>query len=407
MLKASRFSVVTAFVLGSVLGLNSCRDEFSDEDQLKMELEALEAAKRRADSLRLVEMQMQLQANLAEIRLKDSIERRKDSLAAIKGKFFYAINVVYGNTAVFTGADANGRTTDVEKLAGATVTVSQLGVKRTVTLGNDGMAVFPGYFVAGEITGSIVKAGFTPVQFKVVLDAPARGAFTGGSSNYMPPVYSASSVIPVFELPAGNANLDPVRFSQISGNFTIESNLTNNTRETLNAAENGVVVTAHIDGNGSFFKIFKTAQEAEVISGSGDLLGKGATSEIVELSYSSAVFAASVSGNSYTMIVPGSPTNNGLPFKVKFSDVALNQTHYTIDGTLVNNTRAVFGPQTNEVIPAVSSLNYAAVELTQPETGGQGAVIDYVVNAFVDAQGTVIGFNITNGGSFINSLVGN
>ncbi|MCX8176475.1 MAG: hypothetical protein N3E48_04510, partial [Candidatus Bathyarchaeota archaeon] len=52
-------------------------------------------------------------------------------------------------------------TTDVEKLAGATVTVSQLGVKRTVTLGNDGMAVFPGYFVAGEITGSIVKASPT------------------------------------------------------------------------------------------------------------------------------------------------------------------------------------------------------------------------------------------------------
>jgi hypothetical protein len=407
-LKASRFSVVTAFVLSSVLGLNSCRDEFNDEDQLKMELEALEAAKRRADSLRLVEMQAELQGTLDQIRLEDSIVRSRDSLAAIKGKFYYAVNVVYGNTAVFAGSDANGRTSDVEKLSGATVSVSQKGVKTTVTLGNDGLAVFPGWFVAGELTGTIVKAGFTPVQFKVVLDAPARVADGGATENeagFTPPVYSASSIVPVFELPAGNATLDPLRFSQVGGNFTIESNLTNSSRESLDGAANGVIVTANIDGNGTFFNIFKTAQQAEVISGSGDLLQKGATSEIVELSYSSAVFAATVSGNSYTMVVPASPTNSGLPLKVKFADVALNQTHYDLVGTEVT-TRAVFGAQNNEVIPAVSALNFADVELTQPETGGEGASVSYSVNAFIDADGTVIGFNLASAGLFNQALLG-
>ncbi|GAB4328563.1 MAG: hypothetical protein OHK0038_02430 [Flammeovirgaceae bacterium] len=406
-LKASRFSVVTAFVLGSVLGLNSCRDEFNDEDQLKLELEALEAAKRRADSMRIVEMQAELQATLDEIRLTDSITRSRDSLAAIKGKFYYAVNVVYGNTAVFAGTDANGRTSDTERLAGATVSVSQRGVKSTVTLGNDGMAVFPNWFVAGELTGTIVKTGFTPVQFKVVLDAPARVADDDddNQTGFTPPVYSASSIVPVFELPAGNATLDPVRFSQVGGNFTIESDLTNTSRESLDGAANGVIVTANIDGNGEFFNIFKTAQQAEVISGDGDLLGQGATSEIVELSYSSAVFAASVSGNSYTMVVPASPTNNGLPFKVKFSDVALNQTHFDVAGNQVTS-RAVFGAELREVIPAVSSLNFAKVELTQPEDGGQGASIDYSVNAFVDAQGTVISFSVSGDGMFNSNLLG-
>ena len=41
--KALRASFVTALTVGSVFGLNSCRDEFTDEDALRLELERQQA----------------------------------------------------------------------------------------------------------------------------------------------------------------------------------------------------------------------------------------------------------------------------------------------------------------------------------------------------------------------------
>jgi hypothetical protein len=132
-LRASRFSLIMAFVLGAIFGLNSCRDEFNDEDALRLELSALEKARLQADSARNQRLKDSLNSVLIQQLandqfILDSIEnarawlRYKDSLRAIQGVFNLSVNVVYGNTATF---NVGGRVSDAANVAGAQVFLAQ------------------------------------------------------------------------------------------------------------------------------------------------------------------------------------------------------------------------------------------------------------------------------------------
>lgn len=381
--KTLRNSFITLFALGSALGLNSCRDQFTDEDALRLQLQQQQRARVVADSLARIRFQDSVQAATAalnarnqfalnQIALEARIQRERDSLLRVGGVVNYVVNVVYGNTATFSQG-----TRELSNVDGAVVTVAQNGRVVSVTTNASGLAAFPNLRV-GRVTGSIIKTGFTPAKFvaNITPSTPftnAPGQTTGGvdpSGQFR----SASSLVPIFELPTealGTAR--PEAFAQIRGVAEVDTDLTNAGRERVPA---GVRVTAIIDANDRGFRsIFQPVGGVAIpsVGGPGDGF-------VEDISYENAVFTTTTNANGeYSFFVPGMASASGLAYQLRFGDFAAGQTLYVTtteeNGAYTDprvvTTRATFGPGiAASALPVVAN---ATVSIAGPAAGGLNA----------------------------------
>jgi hypothetical protein len=153
----------------------SCKDDFTEEDQLK------------------------LQADLDQ----KSLNANQDSVAL-------SIQVYNASTSAGT---SGGRTTG---LTGIAVKLAANGKVLSGTTDADGLVNF--YVRPGSVSGSLTATGYTTVNFTLSVDRPSVS-----TSNHLT---NASVTIPTFATTGATV-------STVSGTATFEGDLTNNTRENM------------------------------------------------------------------------------------------------------------------------------------------------------------------------------
>lgn len=169
----------------------SCKDEFSAEDQLRLQAELDAEAKQKAQE-------------------KDSI----------------ALSIQIYNASV-SAHSTGGKTSDIQGAAGLSVRIAAGGTIVTKTTGEEGIANF--WVQPGAISGTVSGTGFATANFTLtVTEAEDTESSESGEQ-----VTNASVVLPVF------ANTGPTT-ARVSGLVTYEGNLLNSTQETV---PNGTVVT--------------------------------------------------------------------------------------------------------------------------------------------------------------------
>ena len=165
--------------------------------------------------------------------LGDSL-RISDSLKRINaaGIVNYSITVVSGSTSsIFSDPGNSGRTSATKAaVADAIVTISQFGKILKDTTDASGMVVFNGFF-RNAVNVTVEKTGFTSVSY--ISAVGIHDSTNTGSISFV------GNLIPIFELTGANASV-------ISGRATIQTNLTNTTRETV---PDGTTLTATIDAS--------------------------------------------------------------------------------------------------------------------------------------------------------------
>jgi hypothetical protein len=311
--------------------------------------------------------------------LEDSL-RISDSLRRINaaGVVNYAITVVSGSTSsLFKNDEFDGGRTNATKsaLSGAVVTISQFGKTMTDTTDASGMVVFNGFFRT-SVNVTIKKEGFTSVSYISLVNMNDQTENSG--------IYSVGNIIPIFETSGDNT-------STITGRATIQTNLTNKSRELV---PDGTKVTASIDAsNGSDFAWMFLTNDLEAFGETPDgevviLIG-----QILEASYEGN-FIGTVEAGEYSITVPSAV--NGLPLVLDYSDVAADQTLFETAGVIPGDRtatyRTIFSPYSGatSTIPAASGVTIAFESFTTAATAT--AVIS--ANA-----GTLDRINVTNGGS--------
>jgi hypothetical protein len=255
-------------------------------------------------------------------------------------------------------------------VAGAVVTISQFGKIAKDTTDESGMVVFNGFFRTA-VNVTIQKEGFTTVSYISVVNKSDSTVNSG--------IYSVGNLIPVFELTGQNTAI-------ITGRATIETNLTNKTREN---APDGTVITANIDiteDNGFPFQFLTSAIDYYgSISGDSELIYVGS---IVDAAYSTDIFGT-VTNGAYSITVPAAI--DGLPLSLEYSAVVANQTLYEFtNGNKVATYRTIFDPNGGTPSP-VAAGDEVDVTFTGDGTGATGyAVI---------TNGVISSIVLTSGGS--------
>lgn len=381
-IKALRLALLTMFVAATMIGVNSCRDKFDQEEALKREHEFLLKLQAQKDSISLLKFKADLAAKqsekdsafsqkIREKQLEAEIQKRRDSLFMVGGVINYAVKVVDGNSTTFSGTSSNR--VSATDMSGFKVTLLHqgLGVRGEEDTDGSGMVVFKDLRV-GKVTVTVRKNNFTTASF--VADVTPSSPFekptqapVGGNPIGDPKGYTRSTgtVVPVFELPPASAALSGEqlnRFSTISGKVNVDTDLTNFVRE---VAPTGIRVSYSINADDAVFKSVINRASNNTFGGvNGNNVADGAEGDgrMVQLSYSEAIFTgASDSEGNYTVVVPSFPTGKGLPLKVKYSSFAADQKLYDVVGRVVNNStktpvfgvvtkRAVFSP----VLPPVA-----------------------------------------------------
>jgi len=430
-MKALRLALLSMFVATTIIGVNSCRDEFDEKEALELEHAFLlqlqqqrDDARRQAllDSVQAAQAGAQQAAadQRALIELQSELQAKRDELFLKGGSINYAVNVVDGNSTTFSGNTSNGRTSS-EDMSGFVVTVfhQELGTVANATTDATGYAVFPDLRV-GKVTVNVLKPGFTPANFvaDITPSSPFEKPTAVGESPAGDPngyVRSAGTVIPVFEIELGNVFQDPTtqvpadqlnRYSTISGKMNVETDLTNFGRE---AAPAGTLISFSINADDATFRnVINRATNntfgstdgnsngtaSGTASGTGNTPGEGnnisdgaeGDGRIIQLSYSDASFTGVVSATGdYTVIVPAFPTGAGLPFRVNHSTIAADQTLYDVISREVNNTNApaVWGVVTKRAVFAPVA---AAAQTTVPDFNAVDVSVASPL-ANVDAQG--------------------
>jgi len=154
-MKALRLALLSMFVATTIIGVNSCRDEFDEKEALELEHAFLlqlqqqrDDARRQAllDSVQAAQAGAQQAAadQRALIELQSELQAKRDELFLKGGSINYAVNVVDGNSTTFSGNTSNGRTSS-EDMSGFVVTVfhQELGTVANATTDATGYAVFP------------------------------------------------------------------------------------------------------------------------------------------------------------------------------------------------------------------------------------------------------------------------
>jgi hypothetical protein len=336
--------------------------------------------------------------------LEDSL-RISDSLKRINaaGVVNYAITVVNGSTSsLFSDDNGPGREKESQSaLDGAIVTISQYGKTLTDTTDASGMVVFTGFFRT-SVNVTIRKEGFTTVAYSSVVN------LNNTTSNNT--ISFIGNIIPVFELTGANT-------ATIAGRATIETNLTNNTRESV---PDGTKITASIDANSNPFRSkFLTYDLVNIYypSCGCEILYAG---EIIQAAYSTGVIG-SVTGGNYTLTVPAAI--DGLPLNLEYSDIAADQTLYENSGVIVGDRtetyRTLFLPNggvglstvpsgagvqvgfayntTNAVAAAVISATTGSINSIEVVNGGAGYAGVPVVRITGDGTGAAATAVVTNG----------
>jgi hypothetical protein len=362
---AMMLCVVTALVW-------SCKDEAVD----------LTASRSKfvLDSLALVDSLAR--AKDAQDRKEFISDRSYDSLVALNqaGLVTYAINVVDGSASSIS----NGRTESTQTLVtGASVTVSQFGRTQTLTTTANGMAVFSGLFRNG-LNVTITKAGFTSANYIVAVKND--NATPNGQKGFV------GNIIPIF--PTTGANT-----ATISGRMTIQTDLTNKTRELV---PDGTTVLVGIDATGTGATGFRTKFLADGISANlatvlvTDNNSKNTENyfyvgDIKQANYETGVVGSTTAGI-YTVTVPAA--FDGLPLSITASEIAADQKLYetagVIPGDRTSTYRTLFGPGISpSTIPAGSAVTVGFAAFTTAATA---------TASVSSSNGAIDKINITAGG---------
>ncbi|MFZ5972613.1 MAG: hypothetical protein ACOYXA_13585 [Bacteroidota bacterium] len=371
-----RFGITGLFAILITVIVLSCDNEGVD-------ITALERQRQQArlDSIAFVDSLARLNDKLQ--RFYDSLDLRNqriyDSLENVNsaGLVSYAITVVDGSTSSF----ANGRTQSL--VSGASVTVSQAGRRETKTTDASGLVVFSGYF-RNSINVTIRQTGFTEANY--IVGVRENNATPNDSWNYV------GNIIPIFPVTGANT-------ATIIGRATIQTNLTNKTRE---LAPDGTTVLVGIDATDPDFEdkfLFMNEDLTPISEPNADpnipqdeetfyYVG-----DIKQANYQTGV-VGTVTAGEYTVSVPAA--FDGLPLAISYSQVAADQTLFTnvaIDGVTGDRTivqRTLFGPGlATTSVPSASGISISF-------DAGSGASASAVIS---NQTGTVDRINVTNAGS--------
>lgn len=355
----------------------SCKDEAVDltASRAAFVLDSI----RLADSLAAAKAAT-VRANFVADRKYD---RALDSLTVINqgGGISYAISIVDGSASSF----ANGSRTDGTEtlVTGAVVTVSQFGRTATQTTTATGLVAFQGFF-RNSLNVTITKAGFTSVNYIVAV--AEENNTPNGTQHFV------GNIIPLF--PTTGANT-----ATISGRATIQTDLTNKTRE---LAPDGTTLSVGIDAdNNTFEDKFLFASQSRTAANiaaniNTDVNGNFNANtffvgQIQQANYETGI-VGSVTAGLYTVTVPAA--FDGLPLKLDYSQVAATQTLFENSGVIPGDRtatyRTLFGPGiATTAVPAGSTVTIGF-------DAGSGASATAVIS---NIDGALKGINITNGGS--------
>jgi hypothetical protein len=317
-----------------------------------------------------------------------------DSLNKINaaGLINYSVQVVSGSTStLFAGtpnisdrSSAGGGAPSVKAqdvVAGATVTVNQYGVIAKATTDATGTAVFAN-LLRGGLSVSITQTGFTSLSY---ITALKNSNWTTNNGTQ----HSMGNIIPLFETTGAN-------MATITGQATVETDLTNNTPETIPDASK-TNITATIDATNSSFlaQYLNTGYSVSTHGGTTDYVGT-----ILTAAYGTGGFSGVVTGGIYTIGVPASV--DGLPLIVSYSDFVGTQTLFiqtlntnaqpNVAFNQVVTNRQLFGPElTPTYVPVACgvTVNFSA--------GGGGAA-----TAVMNYTGLLSQINLNAGGSGYN-----
>lgn len=355
----------------------SCKDEAVDltASRAAFVLDSI----RLADSLAAAKAAT-VRANFVADRKYD---RALDSLTVINqgGGISYAISIVDGSASSF----ANGSRTDGTEtlVTGAVVTVSQFGRTATQTTTASGLVAFQGFF-RNSLNVTITKAGFTSVNYIVAV--AEENNTPNGTQHFV------GNIIPVFPITGANT-------ATISGRATIQTDLTNKTRE---LAPDGTTLSVGIDAdNNTFEDKFLFASQSRTAANiaaniNTDVNGNFNANtffvgQIQQANYETGI-VGSVTAGLYTVTVPAA--FDGLPLKLDYSQVAATQTLFENSGVIPGDRtatyRTLFGPGiATTAVPAGSTVTIGF-------DAGSGASASAVIS---NQTGTVDRINITAAGS--------
>jgi hypothetical protein len=308
--------------------------------------------------------------------LADSL-RISDSLTRVNaaGVVNYAINVVSGSTSsIYSNYNGVGRSQGNKAVvADAIVTISQFGKIVKDTTDASGMVVFNGFF-RSAVNVTIEKAGFTTVSY---ISAVSISDSTENNS-----ISFVGNIIPIFETTGANT-------ATISGKATIQTDLTNKTRELV---PDGTTISASIDAtNGSnFANRFLTDDLVNGMAYSNTtILYAG---EILQAAYSTGIIGTVTNGN-YTITVPSAI--DGLPLNLHYSEIAADQKLFEqtgiIPGDRIATYRTLFMPDNSlnlSSIPAGSPITITIESVTSPATATATVTAGAVSAITVGAQGS-------------------
>jgi hypothetical protein len=317
--------------------------------------------------------------------LEDST-RIADSLHRINqaGIVNYTITVVNGSTSTLhKNASGAGREGQAQGLDAAAVTISQYGKTETKTTDATGMVVFTGYFRTA-VNVNIVKSGFTTADFVIVT---SREDATINNS-----LSSVGNLLPLFETTGANT-------ATISGKATIQTNLTNKTRELV---PDGTKITASIDAkNAAFGTRFLTTGIGNIPSGTSTLLYAG---EVVDAAYAT-LAAGTVTGGNYSITAPSAI--DGLPIRLEYSELAADQTYFESTGTTQRTVvgRTIFNDNSAGGAPLITLPSSSSVTINFESFKGLNAPVNAATaDAIISANtGAIDRINVTNGGTDYNA----
>ena len=241
---------------------------------------------------------LQMEANLAASKAK-----LDDSLRKAGGIIHYSVFVYQAN-------NASGKKEQTEGVSGVNVTLTQNGKTTTVATDGNGFAVFPDCRIGNVVVIVSGGASFATMDYKTSLDPGLVGVpssiTTGG--NLYDIIREVSTMVPIFGI-SGALNT-----ATIKGNATIETDLTNVSRE---VAPVGTMVSAYIDAtSGTFTNTFLNDESYTANNNAGR-----PTDVIFETALSTTTTDAA--GN-YSLTVPAAVDN--LPVVVYFADITATQT---------------------------------------------------------------------------------
>lgn len=334
--------VLGVLTLSTLLGLGvltSCEDEFTEQDVIAQQDSLMtKIAKQENDHAIALEKLTQEQ--------KMAYEKFQDSLARIGPIVNYTVMVTAAGE-----VNTNARTSGKSLASQATVTLAQGGVSQTVETDENGVANF-GDLRIGEAVVTVSAPEHTTVTFSTRLGEPYSGIAED----------NVETIIPIFPttIAAGA--------SEITGNVTAETDLTNDTPE---FAE-GAIVRASLSVSG-------------VLGTYGISTGSTSKGAINTISYHDFVVTDTVDADGkYSLVVPNANGDNGdgilsalevdfLPFESKQKLVVKQG-----DSLALLEKDAIFGNGTESDIEVLPSVY---VEISAPSQNAGGLELGVKANA--------------------------